>query len=279
MTDRAFTLSSGRKMGVTTSGNPLSRRVVVFCHPMPGAGDFDPNPLVTREREVRLLAFDRPGYGGSEPLGESESSQIQARADDAAEFLTSPQMRDELVGGADFGVVGWGFGGAVALSLAARHPSLFPRAAAVGTSWPSLENAQNERVPSLVGLPPEPGPASFSWDALGIDSDDPALKVAGAQDRIENMLAESAIQGTKGMETDLDAAQDLSWADELGDATASTLLIYGANDPFTDAASGKWLKRRVPDANIVRVVDANALTIISVWERILDHVAPRAVDR
>lgn len=274
MTDRAFTLSSGRKMGVTTSGNPLSRRVVVFCHPMPGAGDFDPNPLVTHDREIRLLAFDRPGYGGSEPLREGESTQVQARADDVAEFLTSPQMQEELVGQAHFGVVGWGFGGAVALSLAARHASLFDHAAAVGTSWLSLENAQNQHVASLVGVPPEPGPISFGWDSLGIDTDDPALGVPGAQDRLDHMLAEAATQGTIGMETDLAAVQDLSWAKELRGITASTVLTYGSDDRFTDAASGKWLKRRTRNVRIARVPGARGLTVISVWQRILDHVAP-----
>lgn len=127
MTDRQFTLSSGRKMGLTAGGEALSVRVVVMCHPMPGAGNFDPNPIFSRNHEIRLVAFDRPGYGGSEPLGDDESTLVQARADDIAEFLTSEEMFDQTVGVPDFGVVGWGFGGAVALSLAARHPALISR--------------------------------------------------------------------------------------------------------------------------------------------------------
>lgn len=278
MTDRQFTLASGRKMGMTAVGEALSVRVVVMCHPMPGAGDFDPNPIVSRNHGVRLLAFDRPGYGGSEPLREGESTQVQSRADDIAEFLTSQQMESQTIGAPNFGVVGWGFGGAVALSLAARHPKLIRRAAIVGFSRRVVWHAQDEPIPSILGLPPEPGPATFPRSALGIDHDDPGLAFPGVGDRLDHMLAEAALQGTVGIETDQTAAKDLSWSDELGSVSAETAFLYGSAGRLTNSVSGQWLRSRTPHSRLIRVPDARGLAIVSVWRQILEHVSPESRD-
>src|SRR5919106_868863 len=76
-----FVLESGRRVAVhrTTTGaawiparggrsHGAEERVVVLCHSAPGAGIFDPDPVQTRARNVRLLSVDRPGYGGSHPV-------------------------------------------------------------------------------------------------------------------------------------------------------------------------------------------------------------------
>lgn len=274
MTDRQFTLASGRKMGVTAVGEALSVRVVVMCHPMPGAGEFDRKPIVSRGHEVRILAFDRPGYGGSEPLRDGESTLVQARADDISEFLTSTEMRSHLVSGPNFGAVGWGFGGAVALSLATRYPRLIARTGVVGLSQRALESAQGEGIHAIVGRPPEPGPPRFDWASLGIQHDDPALELPGVADRLHAMLAEAARQGTVGFETDLASVRDVSWANELNDLTTPVTLVYGMDDRFTDSESGSWLRGRIPHASIARVEGGGSLTIVSAWRSILERVMP-----
>lgn len=276
MTDVTFPLSSGRQMGVSTLGDPFSTRVIVMCHPMPGASGFDPNPLITREANVRVLSFERPGYGSSEPLGDGESRQVQARADDIAEYLTSFRTKIEQVRGLDFGAIGWGFGGAVALSLAARYPDLIARVAAVGLAMHAAQSAQDEPLPEIVGGPPEAGPHTFARDALGIDLNDPAFDIPGLGLRLDHMLAQAAVQRMIGIETDSAAANDLSWAGELGNINASTVLVYGHGDGGTSSASGGWLRDRIKNARVVGVPDAGGLAIASVWRRILDHVAPKA---
>jgi pimeloyl-ACP methyl ester carboxylesterase len=248
-----------------------------MCHPMPGASGFDPNPLITRDANVRVLSFERPGYGSSDPLGEADSAQIQARADDIAEYLVSDRTQIEQLRGLEFGAVGWGLGGAVALSLAARHPALIARVASVGLAVRAVQSAQDEPLPQIVGGPPEAGPHTFARDALGIDSNDPAFDIAGLGLRLDHMLAQAAVQRMIGIETDSAAAKDLSWADELDKVTASTVLIYGHGDGGTSSASGGWLRDRIKNARVVGVPDAGGLAIASVWRRILDEVtAPEA---
>src|SRR5687767_14209956 len=114
-----FVLESGRRVAVhrtttraawfpaagTSRGAP--ERVVVLCHSAPGAGIFDPHPVQTRSRNVRLLSVDRPGYGGSPPVAAGAWATVSSAADDLAAVLDTLHLDR-------FGVAGWSAGGRVA---------------------------------------------------------------------------------------------------------------------------------------------------------------------
>lgn len=72
---------------------------------------------------MRLVALDRPGYGGSDPV---------VAAVDAAAVLEKV-----LPAGATAGVAGWSSGGRVV--LAALRPDLVGRVAVIGTLAPDEE--------------------------------------------------------------------------------------------------------------------------------------------
>src|SRR5258708_2328394 len=61
-------LADGRQLAVRVSGHPTGHPVVVL-HGTPGSrvGPF-PKTRVLYELGVRLISFDRPGYGGSDRL-------------------------------------------------------------------------------------------------------------------------------------------------------------------------------------------------------------------
>ncbi|MBG6213869.1 pimeloyl-ACP methyl ester carboxylesterase [Cryobacterium sp. CAN_C3] len=265
MANRLLELAGGRKVGVTGFGDPRSLRLVVFCHPTPGAGGFDPDPIVTAQGGVHLLSFDRPGYGASEPLGAHEPASFEERADDIAAFINDSEQSARSIAHTRFGligVVGWQTGGLVAIALAARHPDLVDRVALIDTPAPPFA------PPILSSLP-------FTLDYLGIDPTDPALNRPGLRNRLDRMLDEAAVQGSAGFDTDQSSLSDPK---ELKKARASTKLIYGEDHPLISSADALWFQSHLPNATTVRVQNGRSLSIATQWDRILEHVAPHPAE-
>ncbi|MFN8541881.1 MAG: alpha/beta fold hydrolase [Thermomicrobiales bacterium] len=124
-----FERDGGRKVAIHRIANGDTGRTIVFCHPAPGSGAFDPLPEQTEARGVTLLAVDRPGYGQSDPIATGEWASVGSAADDLAAVIAQ-------LGVGPVGVAGWSAGGRVALALAARHPDLVDRAVVIGTPAP-----------------------------------------------------------------------------------------------------------------------------------------------
>lgn len=283
-------------MGTSAAGDPIARRLVLLCHPTPGAGGFDPDPRITGAWGVHLLTVDRPGYGVSEPVTDPADASVTRWADDLDEYVGSAEEMAEETQRVDFGavgVVGWGSGGATALAFAARHPDRVDRVTVVGTAAPkrrspvdrSADIAEFARIKTnasvaevAAGLERVP---FATLAALGIADDDPTLArlpeldAMGLRSRLLRMLDESALQGPVGYATDLLGLADLSWADQLGSITASVQLVYGDSDPAAEVSDGHWLADRIPDSTVVRVQGSGRLAIVDEWARILEHVAPK----
>ena len=109
--------------------------VVVYCHGTPGSRHEVPHPEVVDSLGVRLLTFDRPGYGDSAPWPRASLLQVAGRA-----------LDDLRVQGVErCAVLGWSGGGPHALAFAAAAPD---RVRAVGliASWAPMN-------PPDAGLP------------------------------------------------------------------------------------------------------------------------------
>ena len=296
-----FVLESGRRVAVhrtttTVAWFPSEGRArgvrepaVVLCHSAPGAGCFDPDPAVTRARNVRLLSIDRPGYGGSSPVAAGTWSTVAAAADELATVL------DGLSVGR-VGVAGWSAGGRVALALAARRPDLVDRVAVIATPAPDgevpwIEGEQRTELERLSGLPPDLALAGLeerlgslvpedplSPEALWLlgagPADEAALQTPGARHRLGEMLRAAFVQGAHGLAADIAAYCLRPWGFEPEDVHAETLLLYGSHDPLADPRHGRWWESRLPDARLEVVPGAGHLVVIPMWARVLAHLAP-----
>lgn len=279
----------GRHLAIHRLADGDTRRTVVLCHPAPGAGVFDPDPEQTLARGITLLAVDRPGYGQSEPLPATHWPSVSSAADDLATAL-------DRAGSGPVGVAGWSAGGRVALALAARRPDLIDRVAIIGTPAPHeqvpwIPPEQQAMLDQLRGLPAEtvraallqqlaaliprdPGDSSALSLLAASDADDAALARPGARPRLARMLEAAFAQGATGLASDIAGYSLHPWGFALHEVQAKTLLLYGAKDPVAGTRHGTWWQKHLPNARLEVVPGAGHLLILTMWQRILSHLAP-----
>ena len=290
-----FVLDSGRRVAVhLTSTRALwpgaEQRLVVLCHPAPGAGLFDPDPAETKARNVTVLCVDRPGYGRSDPVAAGRWSTVGCAADDIAAVLDS--LDAERVG-----VIGWSAGGRIALGLAARRPDLVDRVAVVATPAPDEElpwidpeqRAELERLREHTAdeahgalarglsslVPSDP----FADDALWLlaaegTSDQAALRSPAVRNRLGQLLGAAFAQGATGLAADIAGYCLQPWGFEPEAVEAKTLLLYGSRDPIAGPDHGRWWQERLPNARLEVAPDAGHLVVMPTWSRALAHLAP-----
>jgi pimeloyl-ACP methyl ester carboxylesterase len=302
MANFQFTLSSGRRLGVTARGNPQAKHVVVLCHPAPGSSVFDPDPTVSADHDVHIVAIDRPGYGSSDPLPTGEWPTVTGAAQDIAEYLHAVEGTAGALNLSELdavSAVGWSAGGRVALALAAAHPALVHRAAVIATpapndevEWIPAEFAEmSQKLSSLPAdeaieqlttafttqmadqIPVQHSDEPVPLDQLGISGADAgALSRPGVQDRLELMMRDAFRQGTIGVVTDILSYTARPWGFDLGDVQAETLLVYGGSDALVDRAHAAWYRAHLPHTDVQIVPDVGHLVVVPAWASVLEHL-------
>lgn len=276
-------LESGRRIAVHELSE--GRNPVVFCHPAPGAGNFDPIPEATLKRDVRLIAVDRAGYGASDAIEDGKWATPVQAADDIAFALQSMKIEKASV-------VGWSAGGRVAIALAARYPELVSRVVIAATpapdeSVPWISDQQREGLQALRGLsapethaalqaqlePMIPDHAADALEWLGYSpADDAALALIGVKDRVVAMLTAAFTRRGTGLAADLAGYMIQPFDVELSDVQAKTLCLYGAGDPVTNHRHGRWWQQHLPNARLEMSPDAGHFVAIALWNRVLSHL-------
>lgn len=279
----------GRAVAVHVLSRGSARaRTVVLCHAAPGSGLLDPDPVETAGRDITLVAVDRPGYGGSDPVPAGSWATVGDAAEDVAAAL------DHLGVTGPVGVAGWSGGGRVAAALAARHQDRVDRVAVVATPAPHEEvpwvpDDHQAGLEALRYLPPDevhaalvgmlgadlPADAAELLPLVGAGpDDDSALAMPGARERLTAMLAASVRQGALGLAMDIAGYSLRPWGFERADVAARTLLVYGAKDAVIGAAHARWWKDGLPDARIETAPEHGHLVLLPLWGRVLSHLAP-----
>jgi pimeloyl-ACP methyl ester carboxylesterase len=265
----------GRTLAVLEAGDE-SGRAVVAIHGTPGSG-LPWRGLVedAEARGMRLLAYDRPGYGGSDP---DPGRTVAAAAGDVAAIA-------DAVGVDRFAVEGGSGGGPHTLACAALLPDRVVAAAclagvapypAEGLDWLDGmgQNNLDEFAATLAGretlerylrgqadalLSAEPDAIAETLRTLLSPSDAAVLTGEFAE-----YLAEStrrAIGERLDGWIDDDFAFINPWGFELGEIRVPVQLLHGAQDRFVPIAHGEWLAKRIPEVDARLSAEDGHLTI------------------
>ncbi|MGK4582532.1 alpha/beta fold hydrolase [Kitasatospora sp. HPMI-4] len=254
----------GRRLAVDTHGD-MQGRPVFLMHGTPGSrvGPL-PRASVLYRLGVRLISFDRPGYGDSTRLP-------GRRVGSAAADVTA--IADALgIGG--FAVLGRSGGGPHALACAALLPDRVTRVSALvclaprhaeGLDWYAGMTEANRRGYSEV----ERGPHRFV-DAFQVRSrkikDDPAALIKGLVPELppadRSVVSDAGIRrmllstyreafryGAHGWIDDV-LAFTTDWGFKVEDITVPTRLWHGADDQFSPVEHSQWLADHIPGAEL-----------------------------
>jgi pimeloyl-ACP methyl ester carboxylesterase len=267
---------------------------VIYFHGTPGSRlDLSFGEHAAGEQGVRLVTFDRPGYGGSTPAPFGLAS-IAADAHAIADGL----------GVARFATLGMSGGGPGALATAAVPGNRVIRAGVASGAGPfqlvpgALDNVDDNDRAAMALLPDDPAAAAAGF-AAGFEPlaelvapGGPGAAAAFAdllsprdsqlmQDpRLASALAgtmrEGLRQGTSGGGWD-----NVSWVGpwdvDLSAIRCPVLLWYGSDDRFAPPAHGRWLSGNVPGARLVMREGEGHLGIMEHLGEMLDALtAPDA---
>ncbi|MDX3067141.1 alpha/beta hydrolase [Streptomyces sp. ND04-05B] len=262
--DRVRT-QDGRLLRVECSGDPHGRPVFLL-HGMPGSR-VGPRPrsMFLYLRGVKLISYDRPGYGGSERLA---GRRVVDVADDVAAIA-------DALGVERFAVAGRSGGGPHALACAARLPHRVTRAAALvtlaprdaeGLDWYKGMSTSNVDEFRLAFKDPERFMAQLIPRSEAIRSDPAKLLEQirhdlTADDRkivsdngIRSMLMRNYVEALRTSPYGwIDDALALAgpWGFDPADISTPVLLWHGVQDVFSPPEHSSWLAARIPRATIV----------------------------
>jgi pimeloyl-ACP methyl ester carboxylesterase len=266
----------GRLLRVEEAGDPAGKPILIH-HGTPGAGHlYGPHVADARERGIRLIGYDRPGYGGS------SAQPGRSVADCAADVRSIASA----LGITRLGIWGISGGGPHALACAALLPDL---AVAVG---------------SLASIAPygAPGLDYFSgMDQENVDDtkllleDESAARVKTKEDR-EHLLALTAEDMANAFPTLLSEVDAAAFTPELGRFLATSMhdglapgddgwwedgmahlrpwgfeleairvpvqLWHGRHDRFVPFQHGEWLAGRIPGVDARLTDEDGHLTLL-----------------
>jgi pimeloyl-ACP methyl ester carboxylesterase len=232
---------------------------------------------------VRLITYDRPGYGESDRL--SGRSVADAAQDVAA-------IADAL-GVERFAVVGRSGGGPHALGCAALLPDRVTRAAVLvslaprgadGLDWFAGMSASNVAEYTSAAVGPEEVAASIGRRSAEIRADpmrlltqlrreltEPDRRVvsdAGMRSLLMRNYREALRTSADGWIDDV-VAFATPWGFDPADITVPVLVWHGKEDVFSPLGHSLWLAERIPGATAVLQSRAAHFTALRVLPEIL----------
>lgn len=282
-----------RVLRVRDAGDP-SGSVVMYFHGTPGSRlDASFGEEIAAELGVRLVSFDRPGYGGSSPSSfglESVARDAQAVADRLAVDR--------------FATLGQSGGGPFALATGALLAHRVMRVGVASGAGPfqlvpdALEDLDANDRAAVALLPGDPVGAANGF-AAGFEPLVPLFREGSEADiaaAFEDLLSphdrevmqeerfssafattmrEALSQGTTGGGWD-NVAWVGPWDVDVATVECPILLWYGDEDRFAPMAHGLWLRDHLHNAQLVQRAGEGHLGLYEHFAEMLDELTKTA---
>ena len=255
-------LPDGRRLACDEYGEP-NGDPVFFLHGTPGSR-LGPRPraMVLYQLGVRLIAFDRPGYGESVPRPGRTVADVAADVSAIADALELDH----------FAAIGRSGGAPHALACAALLPDRITRVAALvglapsgaeGLDWFAgmtqgniTEFSAARQGSGIVGerlraaaerIRADPRQMINDLYADLTESDRQVVGDVGIRKMLISNFSEAFRFSADGWIDDV-MALTAPWGFDPGDIAVPTLLWHGAEDRFTPAGHAAWLGDQIPGA-------------------------------
>ncbi len=283
MLDHTLTTRDGRTLLIQEGGDPAGTPLL-FHGGTPNSRLLAPSTAARAAAHgVRLISYDRPGYGGS--------SRHEGRT--VADCAPDVRAIAQALGIERLGVYGLSGGGPHALACAALLEDLVPAVAVVGSVAPwgaegldylagmgemnvedtelylrdpaaSREKLEAERVELLAADAAE---VLEAWATLLSPVD--AAVLTG--DYAEHLVAEfrDGLSGGGDGWWDDGVAHMEPWGFDCSEIRTPTLIVHGHQDRFVPVQHGEWLASRIPGAEAWLSAEDGHLTPL---ERRLEEV-------
>ena len=279
-------VSGERHVTVDVWGSPTGMPVFLM-HGTPGSRSGPlPRPSVLYRLGIRLICYDRPGYGGSSRF---RGRNVAAAADDVRAIA-------DALGIDSFGVVGRSGGGPHALACAALLGDRVQSAAVlVGLAPSDAEDLQwydgmsrsNVLEYNNADSDPETFTTALMCRAQQIRDDPETLlrvlqpELTGSDRRVvddvairrllTDTYAEALRDGADGWIDDVLALR-CPWGFEVSDVKAPVFLWHGEDDMLSPVGHTNWLADHLPDPYPVVQRDAAHFGAVEILPRALAWV-------
>ena len=272
--ERAIRTPDGRTLAVEDYGDPAGRPVLVHMGTPNSRRLYGPNVRDAAARGLRLISYDRPGYGGSTP---QPGRTVADCAGDVRAICAE-------LGIGRLAMWGLSGGGPHLLACAALLPDLVAAAASLASPAPygsegldyfagmGQDNVDDIRLSltdeaafreksvkdreELLATPPEE--MAKALESL-LTPTDAAVLSGELADYLTSSARDGLAPGSQGWIDD--SCIERPWGFGLADIAVPVLLLHGRQDMFVPFGHGEWLAAHIPGVE-ARLSDDGHLTLL-----------------